>query len=153
LAKDLGNLLNRTVAMINKYRGGQIPALNSGVTEFDTDLEQEFQTAVKEYEEEMDNMHFSNALGALWKFVSRTNKYIDQTEPWALAKDESKTADLDSVLAHLAASLRVIAILLQPVLTHAPKEIFAQLGLAADNMNIDSVSFFDLPENSQVVKK
>src|SRR5699024_1549778 len=57
------------------------------------------------------------------------------------------------VLAHLAASLRVIAILLQPVLTHAPKEIFAQLGLAADNMNIDSVSFFDLPENSQVVKK
>ena len=153
LANDLGNLLNRTVAMINKYRGGQIPALNSGVTEFDTDLEQEFQTAVKEYEEEMDNMHFSNALGALWKFVSRTNKYIDQTEPWALAKDESKTADLDSVLAHLAASLRVIAILLQPVLTHAPKEIFAQLGLAADNMNIDSVSFFDLPENSQVVKK
>jgi len=153
LANDLGNLLNRTVAMINKYRGGQIPALNSGVTEFDTDLEQAFQTAVKEYEEEMDNMHFSNALGALWKFVSRTNKYIDQTEPWALAKDESKTADLDSVLAHLAASLRVIAILLQPVLTHAPKEIFAQLGLAADNMNIDSVSFFDLPENSQVVKK
>lgn len=153
LANDLGNLLNRAVAMINKYRGGQIPALNGGVTEFDTDLEQAFQTAVKEYEEEMDNMHFSNALGALWKFVSRTNKYIDQTEPWALAKDESKTADLDSVLAHLAASLRVIAILLQPVLTHAPKEIFAQLGLAADNMNIDSVSFFDLPENSQVVKK
>lgn len=153
LANDLGNLLNRTVAMINKYRGGQIPALNSGVTEFDTDLEQTFQTAVKEYEEEMDNMHFSNALGALWKFVSRTNKYIDQTEPWTLAKDESKTADLDSVLAHLAASLRVIAILLQPVLTHAPKEIFAQLGLAAGNMNIDSVSFFDLPANSQVVKK
>ncbi|GEN49214.1 methionine--tRNA ligase [Ligilactobacillus pobuzihii] len=153
LANDLGNLLNRTVAMINKYRGGQIPALNSGVTEFDTDLEQTFQAAVKEYEEEMDNMHFSNALGALWKFVSRTNKYIDQTEPWTLVKDESKTADLDSVLAHLAASLRVIAILLQPVLTHAPKEIFAQLGLAADNMNIDSVSFFDLPANSQVVKK
>lgn len=153
LANDLGNLLNRTVAMINKYRGGQIPTLVSGVTEFDKDLEESARTAVKEYEEEMDNMHFSNALSALWKFVSRSNKYIDQTEPWALAKDDAKKDELDSVLAHLAASLRVIAILLQPVLTHAPKEIFTQLGFETADMQIDNVSFFDLPENSQVVKK
>jgi methionyl-tRNA synthetase/methionyl-tRNA synthetase C-terminal region/beta chain len=153
LANDLGNLLNRTVAMINKYRGGQIPTLVSGVTEFDKDLEGSARTAVKEYEEEMDNMHFSNALSALWKFVSRSNKYIDQTEPWALAKDDAKKDELDSVLAHLAASLRVIAILLQPVLTHAPKEIFTQLGFETADMQIDNVSFFDLPENSQVVKK
>ncbi|WP_270335081.1 methionine--tRNA ligase [Ligilactobacillus acidipiscis] len=153
LANDLGNLLNRTVAMINKYRGGQIPTLVSGVTEFDKDLEESARTAVKEYEEEMDNMHFSNALSALWKFVSRSNKYIDQTEPWALAKDDAKKDELDSVLAHLAASLRVTAILLQPVLTHAPKEIFTQLGFETADMQIDNVSFFDLPENSQVVKK
>ena len=153
LANDLGNLLNRTVAMINKYRGGQIPTLVSGVTEFDKDLEESARTAVKEYEEEMDNMHFSNALSALWKFVSRSNKYIDQTEPWALAKDDAKKDELDSVLAHLAASLRVIAILLQPVLTHAPKEIFTQLGFETADMQIDNVSFFDLPENSQVIKK
>ncbi|SFV40149.1 methionine--tRNA ligase [Ligilactobacillus acidipiscis] len=153
LANDLGNLLNRTVAMINKYRGGQIPTLVSGVTEFDKDLEESARTAVKEYEEEMDNMHFSNALSALWKFVSRSNKYIDQTEPWALAKDDTKKDELDSVLAHLAASLRVIAILLQPVLTHAPKEIFTQLGFETADMQIDNVSFFDLPENSQVIKK
>lgn len=153
LANDLGNLLNRTVAMINKYRGGQIPILVSGVTEFDKDLEESARTAVKEYEEEMDNMHFSNALSALWKFVSRSNKYIDQTEPWALAKDDAKKDELDSVLAHLAASLRVTAILLQPVLTHAPKEIFTQLGFETADMQIDNVSFFDLPENSQVVKK
>lgn len=153
LANDLGNLLNRTVAMINKYRKGKIPALVSDVTEFDKELEESAQVAVKEFEEEMDNMHFSNALSALWKFVSRSNKYIDQTEPWMLAKDDAKTKELDSVLAHLAASLRVIAILLQPVLTHAPKEIFTQLGFEAEDMQINNVSFFDLPENSQVVKK
>ena len=153
LANDLGNLLNRTVAMINKYRGGQVPALVSGVTEFDTDLEETAQTAIEEYTDEMDHMHFSNALSALWKLIARTNKYIDQTEPWALAKDEAKAAELDSVLAHLAASLRLSAILLQPVLTHAPKEIYAQLGLEPTNMEIAGASFFDLQANSQVVAK
>lgn len=153
LANDLGNLLNRTVAMINKYRAGQIPALVSGVTEFDTDLEESAQKAVIEYTDEMDHMHFSNALAAVWKLISRTNKYIDQTEPWSLAKDEGQSAKLDSVLAHLAASLRLSAILLQPVLTHAPREIFAQLGLAETDMKIAGASFFDLPAKSQVVVK
>ncbi|MCR1901480.1 methionine--tRNA ligase [Ligilactobacillus apodemi] len=153
LANDLGNLLNRTVAMINKYRAGKVPALKSGVTAFDADLEQCALDAIKEYQAEMDSAHFSLALEALWKFVSRSNKYIDETEPWVLAKDETKAQELDSVLAHLAASLRLIAILLQPVMTHAPKEIFAQLGLPTDNMNIKDVSYFDLPENATVVKK
>ncbi|MEY8662455.1 methionine--tRNA ligase [Ligilactobacillus faecis] len=153
LANDLGNLLNRTVAMINKYRGGVIPPLVSDVTAFDLDLENCADDAITEFEKEMDQAHFSLALEALWKFVSRSNKYIDETEPWILAKDETKASELDSVLAHLAASLRLIAILLQPVMTHAPKEIFAQLGLPTEKMMIKNVSYFDLPEKTTVVKK
>lgn len=153
LANDLGNLLNRTVAMINKYRGGQIPELKSGVTAFDKDLEDVAANTIKNFEEQMDSVHFSNALDEVWKLVARSNKYIDETEPWILAKDETKKDELDSVLAHLAASLRLVAILIQPVMTHTPKEIFAQLGLNSDDMAIQGVSYFDLPADAQVVAK
>lgn len=153
LANDLGNLLNRTVAMINKYRGGQIPELKSGVTAFDKDLEDVAANTIKNFEEQMDSVHFSNALDEVWKLVARSNKYIDETEPWILAKDETKKDELDSVLAHLAASLRLVAILIQPVMTHTPKEIFAQSGLNSDDMAIQGVSYFDLPAGAQVVAK
>lgn len=153
LANDLGNLLNRTVAMINKYRGGQIPELKSGVTAFDKDLEDVAANTIKNFEEQMDSVHFSNALDEVWKLVARSNKYIDETEPWILAKDETEKDELDSVLAHLAASLRLVAILIQPVMTHTPKEIFAQLGLNSDDMAIQGVSYFDLPAGAQVVAK
>lgn len=153
LANDLGNLLNRTVAMINKYRGGQIPELKSGVTAFDKDLEDVAANTIKNFEEQMDSVYFSNALDEVWKLVARSNKYIDETEPWILAKDETKKDELDSVLAHLAASLRLVAILIQPVMTHTPKEIFAQLGLNSDDMAIQGVSYFDLPAGAQVVAK
>lgn len=153
LANDLGNLLNRTVAMVNKYRGGQIPELKSGVTAFDKDLEDVAANTIKNFEEQMDSVHFSNALDEVWKLVARSNKYIDETEPWILAKDETKKDELDSVLAHLAASLRLVAILIQPVMTHTPKEIFAQLGLNSDDMAIQGVSYFDLPAGAQVVAK
>ena len=153
LANDLGNLLNRTVAMINKYRGGQIPELKSGVTAFDKDLEDVAANTIKNFEEQMDSVHFSNALDEVWKLVARSNKYIDETEPWILAKDETKKDELDSMLAHLAASLRLVAILIQPVMTHTPKEIFAQLGLNSDDMAIQGVSYFDLPAGTQVVAK
>ena len=153
LANDLGNLLNRTVAMINKYCDGQIPVLQSGVTPFDKDLEETAATAIQEYCNHLEKTYFAKALESLWKLVSRTNKYIDETEPWKLAKSAADQAALDSVLTHLAASLRVIAILLQPVMTHAPKQIFEQLGLPTDQMAIKDLSFFDLPANTQVVKK
>lgn len=153
LANDLGNLLNRTVAMINKYCDGQIPVLQSGVTPFDKDLEETAATAIQEYCNHLEKTYFAKALESLWKLVSRTNKYIDETEPWKLAKSEADQTALNSVLAHLAASLRVIAILLQPVMTHAPKQIFEQLGLPTDQMAIKGLSFFDLTANTQVVKK
>ncbi|MGX5376687.1 methionine--tRNA ligase [Ligilactobacillus sp. LYQ135] len=155
LANDLGNLLNRTVAMINKYRNGQIPALKSNVTAFDQELEETAAKAIQEYCDDLDKTYFAKALESLWKLVSRSNKYIDETEPWKLAKDESDEfqVQLDSVLAHLAASLRVIAILLQPVMPHAPKQIFEQLGFATDQMAIRGLSYFEMPQNATVVKK
>ncbi|KRL01798.1 methionine--tRNA ligase [Liquorilactobacillus capillatus] len=155
LANDLGNLLNRTVAMINKYNAGTIPALVKAteLTGFDKELETQAAETIQNYQHEMDNVHFSNALDVVWKLVSRTNKYIDQTEPWVLAKEISKKDELNSVLAHLAASLRVIAILLQPTLLHGARAIFEQLGLPTVKMDIAGVSFTDLPTEVQVIAK
>ncbi|AUJ31394.1 MAG: methionine--tRNA ligase [Liquorilactobacillus nagelii] len=152
LANDLGNLLNRTVAMINKYTNGVVPTL-SQKTDFDQALEQSAVNVIEKYQQEMDQVHFSNALEAVWQLVSRTNKYIDETEPWRLAKDPAKKSLLDSVLAHLTASLRVIAVLLQPVMTHAPKEIFAQLGISGTESSIAKLNYADLPLNAKVAAK
>lgn len=90
LANDLGNLLNRTVAMINKYFDGQIGSYKGAVTEFDQTLTSVAEETVKAYEKAMENMEFSVALSTLWRLISRTNKYIDETAPWVLAKDPAK---------------------------------------------------------------
>lgn len=86
LANDLGNLLNRTVAMINKYQNGKLLGTNDATTDFDADLEQTASDVIAEYKELMDKTRFAEALAAVWKLVSRANKYIDETEPWVLAK-------------------------------------------------------------------
>ncbi|MBU5672940.1 methionine--tRNA ligase [Paenibacillus brevis] len=131
LANDLGNLLNRTVAMIGKYFDGTIPAFKAGVTAFDAELEKLALETVSKVEEVMENLEFSVALSAIGAFISRTNKYIDETQPWVLAKDESKQEELASVMAHLVESLRIASILLQPFLTEAPAKIWSQLGISA----------------------
>ena len=153
LANDLGNLLNRTVAMINKYQDGKLVAQNDTTTEYDADLEQTAANAIAEFKAEMDRVHFADALSAVWKLVARANKYIDETEPWVLAKDESKKAELSDVMTHLAKSLRVTAALIQPVMTHAPKEIVTQLGLEGTNLELTDLQFNDFPETAQVVAK
>lgn len=153
LANDLGNLLNRTVAMINKYRDGILPALQHGVTPVDDDLEKTAAESFTTYQQEMDRYHFADALAAVWQLISRTNKYIDETEPWKLAKDDNAQDQLDSVLAHLAASLRLAAIMLQPVMTHAPQEIFAQLGLPTGQVMLTDAKYDDLPAGGHVVAK
>lgn len=134
LANDLGNLLNRTVAMISQYFNGEIQAFRSGETEVDQDLEKTIKTTIDNVENAMDEMQFSVALASIWELINRTNKYIDETEPWILAKDETKRERLGNVLAHLAESLRIIAVLLQPFLTEAPVQIWKQLGIADENL-------------------
>ncbi|EMG26940.1 methionyl-tRNA ligase [Listeria fleischmannii 1991] len=153
LANDLGNLLNRTIAMINKYFDGEIPSYSGKITEFDEPLVAFKDAVVKEYEVSMDHMQFSIALRELWSYVSRTNKYIDETAPWVLAKDESKRAELGSVMVHLAESLRIIAVLLKPFLTKAPESILEQLGLDK-TQDFDSLEGFGhIPAGTKVVAK
>lgn len=129
LANDLGNLLNRTVAMIGRYFDGEIPEFRLAENKEDEELEQVITETVKKVEDAMEKMQFSTALSAIWQLVSRTNKYIDETEPWKLAKEDEKRNRLGNVMAHLVESLRITAVMLQPFLTEAPKEIFNQLGI------------------------
>lgn len=155
LANDLGNLLNRTVAMINKYESGVIPTFQSGVNDVDVDLETTAATTIKNYEDLMNNLHFADALAEIWKLVARTNKYIDETTPWILARnddDESKQK-LASVMNHLAESLRVIAILIQPMMTQSPAKIFAQLGLDVNQLELQGLKFGEIPADTKVVEK
>lgn len=153
LANDLGNLLNRTVAMVNKYQGGQLVATNDATTDFDADLKATFEEVLANYRTLMADTHFADALAEVWKFVSRANKYIDETEPWVLAKDESQAAVLSDVMTNLARSLRVIAALIQPVMPNAPREILNQLGLAETTLTLNDLSFDDFPATAQVVAK
>ena len=134
LANDLGNLLNRTVAMIDKYFDGEVPAFTAGVTAFDASLEEAAAAVYDKVEEAMEQLEFSVALTAIGQFVSRSNKYIDETQPWALAKDENKRNELASVMSHLVESLRIASILLQPFLTRTPNKIWEQLGIQAGEL-------------------
>nr|WP_259457996.1 methionine--tRNA ligase [Salipaludibacillus neizhouensis] len=129
LANDLGNLLNRTVAMINKYFDGKISAYIKDATPFDASLVDLVDATVEKVEDSMEDMEFSVALTAIGQLISRTNKYIDETQPWVLAKDGEAKDQLGSVLHHLVESLRQISILLQPFLTKTPKKIWSQLGI------------------------
>lgn len=155
LANDLGNLLNRTVAMINKYEDGVVPTFKSGVTQFDKDLETTAATVITNYRELMNSLHFSDALSEIWKLVSRSNKYIDETQPWVLAKsdDAADQAKLASVMNHLAESLRLLAHLLQPILTQAPTKILDQLGLTAQTVDLADLKFGTIPADTKVVAK
>jgi methionyl-tRNA synthetase len=154
LANDLGNLLNRTIAMIGKYFDGKIPAYEGRITEFDGTLEDFAMETVRKTEEAMENLEFSIALSTIWQLVSRTNKYIDETQPWVLAKDEAKQGELASVMYHLAESIRIVSVLIQPFMTETPAKIWSQLGLNDSKLtDWDSLKEFGtIPADTSVVK-
>ena len=152
LANDLGNLLNRTVAMINKYFGGQVPAYVENVTDFDADLAKVVAENIEEFHKQMNAVDFPRALDAVWNIISRTNKYIDETAPWVLAKEEGDKEQLAAVMAHLAASLRVVAHLIQPFMMTTSNAIMEQLGLSGA-FDLENLELSGFPENVTVVSK
>ena len=152
LANDLGNLLNRTVAMINKYFGGQVPTYVENVTAFDADLAKVVEESIAEYHKRMNAVDYPRALEAVWNIISRTNKYIDETAPWVLAKEDGDKEQLAAVMAHLAASLRVVAHLIQPFMMNTSNAIMEQLGLGLD-FDLENLTLAGFPENVTVVAK
>ena len=152
LANDLGNLLNRTVAMINKYFGGQVPAYVENVTDFDADLAKVVAENIEEFHKQMNAVDFPRALDAVWNIISRTNKYIDETAPWVLAKEDGDKEQLAAVMAHLAASLRVVAHLIQPFMMTTSNAIMEQLGLSGA-FDLENLELSGFPENVTVVAK
>ena len=128
LANDLGNLLHRTVSMIEKYHGGVVT--NTGVIEaVDEDLMALVKTTAENFAKDMDAMEINSAIKGVWALISRANKYIDETAPWILAKDEAKAARLQTVMYNLAETLRVVAILVAPFIPSTSPKIYTQLGL------------------------
>ncbi len=127
LANDLGNLLSRTTAMVEKYFGGVIPSPDEE-GDFDQDLKDTALHTPLEVEKAMDKLKIPEALESIWKLIDRSNKYIDETMPWVLAKDEDKKKRLGTVLYNLTEALRFTGILLQPYLPSTAAKILSQIG-------------------------
>ncbi len=154
LCNDLGNLLNRTIGMINKYFEGNIPTEFAQKNEVDDELESFTLNEIAEFEKNMDELYIANSLSNIWKIINKTNKYIDETAPWVLAKEENKEK-LKSVMFHLAENLRKIAILLKPFINDTAKKMFAQLGFHSEDLKTwnSLKSYTQIPQNIKVTEK
>lgn len=150
LANDLGNLLNRTVSMINQYQNGKVEPVAQEQDNLGKDLAQMAVDVIANYKKEMDTLHFTQAIEDIWKFINRANKYIDETMPWKLNK-ESKAADVARVMSNLAESLRIIALLIAPIMTRTPVEMFRQLGLDWDNDEHKQLEFGNCAWKTKVI--
>ena len=140
LANDLGNLLSRTVAMVEKYFGGTLPT-ERAEGEFDAELTEVVKNMPAQVTKAMDDLLLPQALAEIFKGIQRANKYIDETAPWVLAKDEANRPRLAGVLYNLCETLRFAATLLQPFMPSTAPKIAEQLGLAGMTLSYDSLEY------------
>lgn len=153
LANDLGNLLHRTLTMVEKYFDGVVPAYIPNATEHDQSYVSLIADTVQKVEDSMEKMQFSVALTQIWDLVRAGNKYIEATTPWNLAKNEDLREVLGSVLYHLLESLRVVGIMIQPFMTQSPKAMFRQLQLTDEELVWDTIHQFGITKSEKNVKK
>ena len=140
LANNLGNLVNRTVAMTKKYFDGTVPAPAGAGEDIDRDLADTFIRAVEGFAENMDTFHIADAISEVFTALRRANKYIDETTPWTLAKSPESRERLGTVIYNLLESIRIAAVLLSPIIPESADKIFAQLG--TDVRSFDSALTF-----------
>ena len=146
LCNDLSNLVNRTVSMVNKYFEGKVPEKSECINEVDEILEKETINHIDKFNELIDNFEVAESLKEIWKIVSRTNKYIDETSPWKLAK-EGEIEKLKSSMYHLIENLRKISILIKPFMNDTAENILRQIGI-----NDEKLKDFDLLNKYQELK-
>ena len=153
LCNDLSNLLNRTVSMVNKYFEGNIVDYSGTPNEVDKELEQYAKEQIKAFEEKWANYEIANGIQEIWNLVARTNKYIDETMPWQLAK-ENETEKLQSVMYHLIENLRKIAIMIKPFMNNTAENILNQIGIKNNELKSwNSLQEYDKIQNIKVIKK
>lgn len=153
LCNDLSNLLNRTVSMVNKYFDGEVPTYNGTPNNVDKELEEYCIHQIEKFEEKLAKYEIANALQEIWELIARTNKYIDETMPWALAKEE-KNEELKSVMYHLIENLKEIAILIKPFMSDTADNILRQIGINdSELISWDDLKKYNTLKDIKVIKK
>ncbi len=154
LANDLGNLVSRTIGMIDKYFGGKLPLFSKRSDDKQKAIEDFALETILKVEDYMDKMQFNNALIEIWNFIRRVNKYIDETTPWVLAKDDVNKEELVNIMYTLAEALRIIGVLICPAMPKTSKSIFRQLSITNDDLlKWDSIKIFGKLEKDLSITK